>query len=165
MAQDLLDRFTPLHHQPANVGGGSFMTPVLFHGHTALKAVDGENRVAYFKSVMNTLMNSSGLIVRVEWFTPATSGLISLSAAFERHEPGFSYTGGGFAAAKTVTAAPSGTTTGATYTDILFAAGAQVDGILILESYRLSIQRNGAEAGDTLGAAAYISTISLRNLA
>jgi hypothetical protein len=87
---------------------------------------------------------------------------VSWTAAFERHPSGFRYDlGAQFAAGATASAAPTGTAYGAKYTTINFANGVAIASILILESYRLSITRS---ASDTLGADAYISTVSIRNL-
>lgn len=161
MAQDLLDRFTPLHHQPANVTGGLMMVPVLFHGHTALKAKNAELRTAYFKSVMNPLFNSSGAIITIEWFSSSTTGTVTFQVAFERHSTSFNYASGlGFAVARTVTASPNALANRPTYSTLSFTP-TQMASIVKLESYRLSIARIST---DTLGADAYISTVSLKNL-
>lgn len=160
MAQDLLDRFTPFHHHPATVTGGTMAVPIVFHGHTALKFANASGRSAYFKSVMNSLMNSSGVIVTIEWFSSSTSNSAIWTVAFERHSTLFLYTGSSFSAGRSVTSPANTTAYHPVYATINFSP-TQMGSIPILESYRISITRSAA---DTLGADAYVSTISIKNL-
>lgn len=161
MAQDVLDRYISTHYQARNITAQFVAVPVLFHGHAVLQ-YHGTGRGALFKCVMNTLMNVSGVIVRIEWFTSSTTGVIALTAQFVRHSTSFSYlSGGGLGTALSTTAAPNGTANAPTYTDITFT-NTQMGSIAAYESYGLLISR-GIVSGDTLGADAYISTVSVRN--
>jgi len=156
MAQDLLDRFTPIHSMPINNGG--IATWVLYHGHRMLKFRQGGGNVAYFGSVWNSLYNGSGVIVTVEWTAAATTAGVQWTAAFERQQAGvFSFLGASFLSPKTTVAGALAAANRATYTQIQFAA-ADLHGLVPFEGYRLQLSRADAVAMD-----AYVARVFLQN--
>jgi hypothetical protein len=156
MAQDLIDRFTPIHSHPINAGG--IATWVLRNGHRALKFVQGGGTTAYFASVMNSLYNGTGIIVTVVWTAGATTAGVKWTVAFERQQADvFSYGSASFAAGKTTTAGALAGINKATYTQIQFAAS-DIDGLVALESYRMTLSRADAVAMD-----AFVYRVFLQN--
>jgi len=157
MAQDLIDRFTPIHSHPINLAGG-IATWVLRNGHRALKFVQGGGTSAYFASVMNSLYNGSGIIVTVVWTAGATTAGVEWMAQFERQQANV-YTYSGFfggSQKSTVSGALAGINK-ATYTQIQFAAS-DLAGLSALESYRLAVRR-----GDVVAMDAYVYRVFLQN--
>lgn len=161
MAQDLLDRFTPLHNQPIN--NSNVASLIILDGHRALKFPQGLNRAAYFGSVMSSLYNNSGIKVTLVWTMAATAGAVRFDVAFERQDAGvFLYSGASFATATILTTSPPGASLRAVYSSVSFANGAAIDSLAALESYRLQITRRG----DLDGVAhdAYLHRVFLQNL-
>lgn len=144
MANDLLDRFTPLHNQPTNILAASIAPLVLSGAHAAIRFPNGQSRHAYFASVMSALYNGSGIIVRIVWKTPVAdvTKSVNWSAAFERHAAeSFDFDGAeDFDSAVTVSAFALATGSLAIYTDISFS-NTQIADLEILESYRLRVSR------------------------
>jgi len=161
MAQDLLDRFTPLHNQP--VDHSNVATLVLRFGHRQVKFPESKSRAAYFASVMSSLFNASGLLVTLVWSMPTAAAGVKWEIVFERHDGGvFNFASSGFGTIVTATApAPAGANL-PLYTQIACANGPQTDGILGLESYRLSVRRRGDQDG--VGQAAYLHSVIVQNL-
>lgn len=156
MAQDLLDRFTPIHSMPINNGG--IATWVLFHGHRMLKFRQGGGNVAYFGSVWNSLYNNSGVIVTVEWTAGSATAGVQWTAAFERQQAGvFTFTGASFPTPKTTVAAAPAAANRATYTQIQFAAS-DLGGLSAFEGYRMTLSRPDAVAMD-----AYVARVFIQN--
>jgi hypothetical protein len=162
MAQDLLDRFTPLHNQPINAAVPVASLTMRF-GHRAVKFVQGASRAAYFANVLSSLYSNTGLRVTLVWTHPAAAGTIQWDLAFERQAASiFDYSAGAnFAAATTVTAVPAGANL-ATYTTVDFAHGTAIDNLLALESYRLSVTRRGDL--DAVAQDVYLYRVFLQNL-
>jgi len=160
MAQDLLDRFTPIHSHPTNILSPGIATWALRNGHRALKFPATGAYDAYFASVLNSLYNGSGILLTIVWTIPAASGGVTWEASFERQAAGvFNYTGSSFSTIKTVvTGAPVGSNL-ATYSQISFT-GAEIDGLVAFESYRLKLRR----PDDGVGQAAYVYRVFLQNL-
>jgi hypothetical protein len=160
MAQDLLDRFTPIHSHPINILGEGLASWALRFGHRALKFPQGATYAAYFASVLNPLYNDSGMLVTLVWSAGATTSGVTWGASFERQADGvFSYSGASFASEKTVVSAGIAAANRAKYSQISFT-NAQIDGLLELESYRLKIRRTDGVAMD-----AYLYRVFLQNLA
>jgi hypothetical protein len=160
MAQDLLDRFTPLHNQPIN--DSNIATLVLRTGHRAIKFPPALNRAAYFASVMSPLNNLSGLKVTLVWTMPSASGGVIWKVAFERHVANvFNFATSSFAPLGSVTASPPTAANRATYTSLTFANGTPVDSIIGLDSYRMSVWRYGASDG--VGDAVYLHRVIVQN--
>jgi hypothetical protein len=160
MAQDLLDRFTPLHNQPIN--NSNVATLVLRTGHRAIKFPPALNRAAYFGSVLSPLANGSGLKVTLVWTIPTASAGVIWKVGFERHEANvFSFATSSFASLGSVTASAPAAANRATYTALTFANGTAIDSIEGLDSYRMSVWRYGAEDG--VGDAAYLHRVIVQN--
>lgn len=159
MAQDLLDRFTPIHSHPTNIASVSAASWALRTGHRALKFPQGGVYDAHFASVLNSLYNDSGLLVTLVWSAAATTSGVTWGASFERQADGvFSYASSSFAAEKTVVSAGLVAANRAKYSQISLT-NAQIDGLLALESYRLRIRRLDGIAMD-----AYLYRVFLQNL-
>lgn len=158
MAQDLLDRFTPIHSMPINITGSGIATWALRAGHRALKFPQGATYEAYFGSVLNSLYNSTGIKVTLVWTAGAVTAGVTWTAAFERQADGvFSYASSSFATAKSVVSGVLAGANLAKYSSISFS-NAEIDGLLGLESYRLQIRRTDAVAMD-----AYLYRVLLQN--
>jgi hypothetical protein len=161
MAQDLLDRFTPLHMQPIN--STNVATLVLTSGgHRALKFPTTFNRTAYFAGVLSSLYNGSGFKVTLVWTMAATSPAIRWTVGFERQAAGvFSYASSSFATGIAITATAPTASNRATYSTLSLAGGATIDGLLALESYRVSVTRSGTVDG---GPNVYLHRVIIQNL-
>lgn len=157
MARDLLDRFTPIHSHPINIGGG-IATWRLVAGHRALSFVRNVIRTAYFASVMNSLYNGSGITVTVVWASEGTTAGVTWRVAFERQQAGvFNFASSDFTLGKTVVSAAPVATWRAVYSQIQFAAS-DLAGLSALESYRLTLTRSDAVDLD-----AYVYRVFLQN--
>lgn len=160
MANDLLADFNALHNQPANVLGTTIAPMVLKGGHRMIKFPAAEQRSAYFKRTLPLLYNGLGITVQIVWMMETPTGSPVLQIAFERHDVTFDYLGAsGFASAKNLTLTP-GSAGLAVYSTLAFADGAEIDGLVALEEFRLSVTRSSTD-----GAAQplYISSVSLLN--
>jgi hypothetical protein len=158
MAQDLLDRFTPLHMQPIN--NSNVATLVLRTGHRALKFKTAVNRAAYFAGVLSSLYNGSGLLVTLVW-TMASPATVRWGIAFERQADGvFAYTGASFASEVLMTATAPVAANRATYSTMTFSGGTAIDSLAILESYRMVVTRHGTVDGS---GDAYLHRVILQN--
>lgn len=158
MAQDLIDRFTPIHSHPINTFSSGVATWTLRFGHRALKFPQGASYEAYFASILNSLYNGTGIIVTLVWSAAAVTAGVTWTATFERQADGvFSYTGASFGTVKSVVSGALAGANLAKYSQITFT-NAQIDGLQALESYRLRIGRNDAVAMD-----AYLYRVFLQN--
>jgi hypothetical protein len=158
MAQDLIDRFTPIHSHPINLTSG-IATWVLRSGHRALKFVQGGGTTAYFASVMNSLYNGTGIIVTVVWTAGATTAGVQWTVGFERQQADvYNYTSGLIIPTfKTTIAGALAGANKATYTQIQFAAS-DLGSLAALESYRMTLHRADAVAMD-----AFVYRVFLQN--
>ena len=149
MSQDLLDRFTPIHSHPTNVSSSGMATWAFRLGHRALKFPQGAVYEAYFASVLSSLYNSTGLLVTVVWTAAAVTAGVTWEASFERQAADvFDYSAAAsFGTAKTVVSTALAGANLARYSQISFSA-AEIDGLLMLESYRLKLRRVDAVAID-----------------
>jgi hypothetical protein len=160
MAQDLLDRFTPLHSHPIAISSSGMATWALRSSHRALKFPQGAAYEAYFASVMNSLYNDSGVLITLVWTAGATTAGVTWGASFERHDADtFSFASSDFASEKTVVAPALAGANLATYSQISFS-NAEIDGLLALESYRLKLRR----LSDGIAMDAYLYRVFLQNL-
>lgn len=159
MALDLLADFNALHNQPANALGTLIAPMVLRDGHRVIRFSPGEERAAYFKRMLPKLYNGLGITVNIVWFMETPTGSPQLTSAFERHEAGFLFSGPSFAAGKVMVLTP-GAAFAAVYSSVSHADGAEIDGLLPLEEFRLSITRS---ASDGAAQPIYVSGVFLTN--
>jgi hypothetical protein len=137
-----LDRFTPLHSQPARDIGVGLASLAVQQGHLVMEFDVNEN--VYFASVMNRnyIATGNGIDTTICWTAAATTGTVTWDAAFERHAAGvtnLALAAGNFAAAQSIVAVAPTTSNTPVYTTITFATGNQVDGLQPGESYRLRV--------------------------
>lgn len=160
MAQDLLADFNALHNQPANALGNTIAGMVLRGGHRMIRFPPSEARAAYFKRILPRLYNGLGITVNLVYTWPTTTGTAQFNIAFERHEAGFLYTGDSFASAKVITLAAPSVANGAAYASLAFADGSEIDSLVALEEFRLSVAR---VATDGNAQVVYLSNVFLTN--
>ena len=159
MANDLLADFHALHNQPADALGTTIAPMVLKAGHRMIKFPQGEARAAYFKRTLPLLYNGLGITVNIVWMMETPTGTPKFNIAFERHEAGFLFSGSSFAAAKSMVLTP-GTASAAVYSTLAFADGSEIDGLLAMEEFRLSVTR---DATDGVAQPLYVSSVFLTN--
>lgn len=159
MAQDLLADFNALHNQPANAIGTAIAPMVLKGGHRMIKFPASEGRAAYFKRILPLLYNGLGITVNIVWMMETPTGSPRFNIAFERHGPGFLFTGASFANVKVLTLVP-GAASAAVYSSQAFADGAEIGGLLALEEFRLSVTRDFT---DGVAQPLYVSGVFLTN--
>jgi hypothetical protein len=159
MALDLLADWNALHNQPANALGTAIAPMVLRDGHRVIRFDPGAERAAYFKRMLPKLYNGLGITVNIVWFMETPTGSPILMTAFERHEAGFLFSGSSFATAKTLALTP-GASMAAVYSSVSHADGAEIDGLLALEEFRLSVTRS---AVDGAAQPIYVSGVFLTN--
>ncbi|HSE45538.1 MAG TPA: hypothetical protein VLA89_09470 [Gemmatimonadales bacterium] len=160
MAQDLIDRFTPIHSHPTNVSSSGIATWVLRFGHRGLKFPQGAVYEAYFASVMNSLYNLTGVQATVVWTAGATTAGVTWEGSFERQAADlYDYSAAAsFATAKTAVSLALTGPNLARYTPIQFS-NLEIGGLLPLESYRFKLRRTDAVAMD-----AFVYRVLLQNL-
>ena len=159
MAQDLLADFHALHNQPADALGTTIAPMVLKGGHRMLKFPQGEARAAYFKRTLPLLYNGLGITVNVVWMMETPTGTPKFNIAFERHEAGYLFSATSFASAKSLVLTP-GAASAAVYSSLAFADGAEIDNLVALEEFRISVTR---DATDGAAQPLYVSSVFLTN--
>lgn len=168
MAQDLLDRFTALHNMPASTTSDTVAPLVCYFGHACIRYPKDIVRYAWFSSVLSALYNNTGIIVRLVWASVSAdaSFFVKWGAQFHRHQEDVaqlaSFWNFGVANGATVYGIgnPSTLSGAVKYTDIVFSAD-QIGGILPLESYMITIWREGNN--DNVADHAYLYKVILIN--
>lgn len=160
MAQDLIDRFTPIHSHPTNVSSSGMATWAFRLGHRCLKFPQGATYECYFASVMNSLYNLTGVQATVVWTAGAVTAGVTWEGSFERQAADlYDYSAAAsFATAKTAVSLALPAANLARYTQISFS-NVELGGLLPLESYRFKLRRIDAVAMD-----AFVYRVFLQNL-
>ena len=122
------------------------------------------NESVDIESLLPRNYSGAGLTVTLVWSaTTATSGNVKWNAAFERHQAGVTdMDADSFATAQSVAAAAPATNGARAYSEIAFTDGAQIDGLLYSESFRLRITRDATDVADTMVGDAELSRIEIR---
>lgn len=135
------------------------------NNHLVLDFDDTVDQTCYLSGVMPRQYGGSGATVRVYWMgNTQTSGDVVWAVAWERHQDNaFDLDSDGFAADQWIDAL-TGTVGGyLRYSDIPFS-NAQIDGLLVGESFRLRLHRDADNtyATDTLTDNAEFARIEVR---
>jgi hypothetical protein len=119
---------------------------------------------AVFPGFLSRNYTGKGITATIVWLaTSATSGNVRWTAAFERHQDETTdLDADDFATAKGATGAAPSTSGAPQYTEIAFANGAEIDGLLAGESFRLKVTRDAANAADTMAGDAELLRVELR---
>ena len=149
----------PHGNQPPAANGATLDT---LNSSLAISFVNGSQTYAIFGGVLSRNYTSGGITLRIMWTSSAGAGNVVWTGQFERHQSGVDdLSGDSYAAAVSTTVAVPGANLVA-YTDIAFTNGAEIDGLLVGESFRLRISRNGSSGSDTATAAALLFRAELR---
>ncbi len=109
------------------------------------------NEYASFSGFMpNHYAGTTGVTVTIVWTSEATSGDVKWDAQFRAHADSSSITGETYAAENTVTTTTDGTARDINTSAITFLDGADMDSVVANEYFRLSINRDVVDAGDTM---------------
>jgi hypothetical protein len=147
------------NHPPAS----NFATFDTRNTHPVLDFDDTVDENAHFGGVLPRYYNGGGIIVQLVWLaTTATTGSCRWAVAFERHQDEVTDLDvDDFAAAKTADATPAATNGAPQYTEISFS-NSEIDGLLMSESFRLRVTRQGSNAADTMVGDAELLRVALR---
>lgn len=153
--------FTADAGRPPNA---SFATFDLRNAHPVLDFDDTIAEFICFGSMLPRNYDLRGIVVTLVWMaTTATTGDVRWEAAFERHQDEVDdLDSDSFATAKGVTATAPAISGAVQYTEISFSDGAEIDGLLKGESFRIKIQRAAADVADTMTGDAELLRVELR---
>lgn len=153
--------FTPQANNPPTT---VYATPDVRNALMVLDfdAATAENCI--FTGILPRNYAGGGLTVNIHWMaTSATSSNVKWNAYIERHQAGTDdQDADSFAAAQTATGtavSPSGTEI---VTAITFTNGAQMDSLAVGERFRLKIERDAANGGDTMAGDAEITSVEIK---
>lgn len=137
------------HHPPAS----SYATPDVRNSHPVLCFDASSAEDACFHAVLPRHYGGGGLTVTLIWMVAsATTGNVMWKAGIERLEAGGTdLDADSFATLQAATAAAANGTSGAlTYTTVTISSGANMDSLAVGESFRLKVERDAANASDTM---------------
>lgn len=118
-----------------------------------------------FYGILPNNYDGGGVKVRLEWsLSGATSGDVVWSAAFERHDTATDLDSDSFATAQTVTDTAPATDGAPEYAEITLTDGAQMDGLLAGEAFRLKISRVAADGADTATVVAQLRSVQVQEV-
>ncbi len=142
---DTLLVFTPHANQPPAT---AFATLDTRNDHLVLDFDADADEEAIFGSVLPRAYGGGGLTVMLVWMaSTANANECDWEAQFERHEnDAFDLDADGFAAVQGVIATAPSVSGEASYDDITFTSGAQMDSLVAGESFRLKIRRDADDA-------------------
>lgn len=123
------------------------------NGHPYAAFDDTVSQELIYTGVLSSTYGGGGLTLTLYWVAAsATSGSVGWTAAIERDdEAGIDIDSDSFAAAQTTTATAPGTSGQIDYAVITFTDGAQMDGLLAGEAFRLKITRDTGIGGNMTG--------------
>lgn len=124
----------------------------LRNAHPVLDFDAATAETCYFTRTLPKLYAGGGLTVRIRWAaSTATSGNCKWNVQIERIDAGtLDIDADSFASAQTTTTAANGTSGITVETVITFTSGAQMDSVAAGETFRLLLQRDAANGGDTM---------------
>lgn len=109
------------------------------------------NEFAGFSAIMPAhYAGTTGVTVTLIWVSSATSGNVKWDVAFKRHADTTSILSKTYAAVQSTTTGTDGTARDINTTVITFTDGGQIDNIAVGEYFRLAVERDSADAGDTM---------------
>lgn len=122
------------------------------------------NEILDFESLLPRAYASGGLTVAIVWSAEtATSGAVRWLVSLERHQADVTdLDSNSFATAKAVVAAAPATNGARSYDEVAFTHGAEIDNLAAGESFRLRIERDATDAGDTMSGDAELGRVEIR---
>lgn len=108
------------------------------------------NEFAVFPGVLPAHYDGGGVTVTLIWVSSATSGNVKWDIAFKRHADTTNLLSKAYAAALSTTTGTDATARDINTTTRAFTHGAQMDSIAVGEYFRLAVERDSADAGDTM---------------
>lgn len=122
------------------------------------------NEILDFESLLPRNYAGGGLTVALVWSaTTATTGVTRWLVSFERHqEDTTDIDTDSFAAAQSVNASAPATNGARAYDTVAFTDGAQIDNLVVGESFRLRVERDATNAADTMVGDAELARIEIR---
>ncbi len=136
-------------------------TPDTRNSISVLDFDDTVDEVSVFGSIMSLGYSGNGLTVEVHWAaTSAVAGDVKWNVQFERMVTDMD--ADDFAAAQTATSTTKATSGLLTQTDIVFTDGAQIDSIVASDPFRVKVERDATNGGDTMVGDAEVVRIVVR---
>lgn len=122
------------------------------------------NELLDFESLLPRNYNGNGLTVALVWSaTTATTGVARWLVSFERHEGEVTdIDTDSFATAQSVNATAPTTNGARSYDEVAFTDGAQIDGLVAGESFRIRVERDATNAADTMVGDAELARVEIR---
>ena len=157
---DTLAVFTPQHNQPPSSG---FATLDIRNDHPVLDFDAAASEDAIFGGVLPRHYGGGGIKARVVWMASSATTLEARwEGSFERHQDdAFDLDADGFATEQIVEPTAPSASGEVSYDDITFT-NAQIDGLLVGESFRFRLRRNGGHANDDMAGDAELLRVELR---
>ncbi len=156
-----LGSFTPLANEPPAANNA---TLDVRNSHVLLDFDPDTAEAGVFSDVLPRHYSGQGITVTVIWLAEtATTGNVVWQAAFERAQDEVTdLDTDSFAAFQSATGAAPALNGSPQYTEIALTDGAQIDNLAAGERYRLKIQRDATNVGDTMADDAEIIAVELR---
>ena len=158
---DTLLILTTLMNEPPASAGAS---PDTRNAHAVLDFDAAANENALFRGILPRNYGGGGITVYVHYaMSSATTGSVIWNTAFERIGDGAQdIDADGFAAAIALTHAVPATSGNVAVAALAHTNGAQIDSIVVGESFRLKVTRDAAAAGDDATGDAELTAIELK---
>jgi len=109
------------------------------------------NEFAVFANIMPAhYAGTTGVTVTIIWAAEATTGNVKWDVAFKRMADTSSLTGNTYAAVQSTTTGTDGTARDINTTVITFTDGAQMNSVVAGDYFRMAVERDAADGGDTM---------------
>ncbi len=159
---DTLLTFMPFGYEPP---ASNPATPDERNAHPTLDFADAtNNEAAIWTLILPLHYAGGGLTVTVMWSaSTATTGKVKWDGFIERiADVVFDIDADGFAVEMSVTATAANVSGEAAYDDITFTDGAQMDSLAAGELFRFKLERDQADAADTMSGDAELLSITIK---
>jgi hypothetical protein len=118
---------------------------------------------ALFTGIMPHNYGGGGVNVILWWISAsATTGAVVWNSSFERNDTGTNVTSDHFATAQAVTTTTAGTSGLPVSSTIAHSSGAQMSSVVAGDQFRIKIERDAANASDTMSGDAQLMAIEIR---
>jgi hypothetical protein len=109
------------------------------------------NEFAVFANIMPAhYAGTTGVTVTIIWTAEATTGNVKWDVAFKRMADATSILSATYAAIQSTTTGTDGTARAINTTVITFTDGAEIDSVATGEYFRMAVERDAADGGDTM---------------
>lgn len=134
------------------------------NGHAVLAFDDTGDESVDFESLLPRNYAGAGLTVAIVWLAAtATTGNVRWDVSFERHQDETTdLDTDSFAAAQSVTSGAPSVNGSPQYAEISFTDGAQIDGLVAGESFRVRVLRDADNVADTMVGDAQLMRLEIR---